>query len=730
MARRQVKGQVTTFIVIGIIILLGIILYLIFANKQITSSEGQAAEVPTEFSPLNEYIESCIAKVGKEGIQQIGYHGGYIDLQRYGLQPKALNPTQGNAFLLNPQDPESGVAYWQYFKSDNECEVNCECGTEQPVLKKEDGGPSVEKQLEDYIVATLPACLNDFSSFKRQGYQITAPDSVKAGARVREEDVLFLVEYPVEATIDGATYTIKEYSAAVPVMLPRMFDAAQSVVAAQRNYTYLEKWTMELISGFGLGIDQNRLPPIAASELDPFSAPTYWVKYNVISDIQKNVLPQYIPFLTVLGSRNFNSNVLGTFYERAIVPVSSEAYDYSGLDVSFKYYTWWNPYIDITGRGIKGERIGPESASSSLFSWVGIQRYNFYYDVSYPVIVDVYDPEAFNGEGMHLMYGIETNVRNNRPLNCSGAGITQYATPTGSLFCDPQQACADVTIETVSAKDNMPLDKVTLYYTGGKESCSAGFTTLSDGTTALSASLPQCVGSACALNAVREGYWFVPESTAVRCDSTSACAQDAVLCNGEMKQLKLEPFRNTSVVVMKKKMLKQKEKTWAFNNQAEPLLSNEYVVITLTKQKENINEEDLVLTAVYRGDEGATTFYPGLIPGTYDAQLDLFYGLPDSKGRNVIEFKKVEECTDVLFSEKCTDIGPYNISQDMVEGGFVSTVTLTQSMVDANRLVFYVLSSPDIDTAYAVLDVYDMEEFGKVQEYNDQNIIYLKPTIG
>ena len=117
------KAQVNLFIIIGIVIIIvaGIIIVINLPEEKELEKEVtiQVAEKPVEFLPISNFVENCIAQIGTEGIKQIGFHGGYTDLEKYGIKANPANPTKSNAFLFNPKDLNSGVAYWYYFKSDN-----------------------------------------------------------------------------------------------------------------------------------------------------------------------------------------------------------------------------------------------------------------------------------------------------------------------------------------------------------------------------------------------------------------------------------------------------------------------------------------------------------------------------------------------------------------------------------------------------------------------------------
>ena len=728
------KSQITIFVVIGIIILIGASLFFLFRKTSQTPSEQEiiqaSSEVPVEFQPINDYIVSCIAKIGEEGIKQVGFHGGYADLNKYGIQANAGNPTNSRAFLFNSDDTKSGVAYWYYFRSDNKCETGCECSTEQPFLKKSEGSPSIEKQLEDYMNENLDLCLADFEIFKKQGFDVTTDEEIKTTVSVREHDVLFNVRYDIDVKKDSSKSNIRNFIKILPLELKKIYELANGIKEMQSNFTYLERWTLEQISGSGLGLNENGLPPIAASEIDPGEKPAYWIKSKVKNDIQYNMLPVYTPFFTVFGTSNYNSNLIGSFYEKTILPIPSPTNSsYSDLSVKFNYLSWWPIYFDITGRGVTGQRIGPEKMSSSFFNFIGIKRYNFYYDLSYPVLVDIYDPNAFNFEGYHFYIGLESNVRNNREVNCSGPGLTRYAVPTGSLFCESSQECANITISTKDAKTGLSLENVNVYYSSGEESCEKGFS--ENG--AVMATLPSCVGSGCSINAVKEGYWTYPQSYAVRCDKIGGiCLSNDVLCNGESLILNMEPLRNKNITVMKKKMIKQVSKTWVFSDAAENLVPSEYAVISLQKIKENPAEEDLVLAGVFYGNETSIELLPGMVPGNYELKIDLFYKFPDYLGRNSVIFASVEECTKKLgglLGDDCVTIGPYPFNETMVEGGFSANVTFTKDMLDNyNNIIFYAISAPDIDTYYSALDAYDMEEMGKTEDYSLIYKVNLLPT--
>ena len=77
------KGQITVFIIIGLIILLVIGTFLYMTRREITrpfeAARPSVAEIPQQIQPLRDSIESCIRRLATDGLRKIGDTGGYID---------------------------------------------------------------------------------------------------------------------------------------------------------------------------------------------------------------------------------------------------------------------------------------------------------------------------------------------------------------------------------------------------------------------------------------------------------------------------------------------------------------------------------------------------------------------------------------------------------------------------------------------------------------------------
>jgi len=719
------KAQVTVFIIAGIVLLFTVSIgtYMIITKQETVPSETVIEDVPVQFQKVISYVDSCVVKVSTEAVQKVGANGGYSNLSEHNIRSDPQNPTESNAFRFYSGDKNSDIAYWRYFKSNNRCTENCECGSEMPYLRTEDGSPSIEEEIEKYIDANLKKCLNNFDSFKKQGYGIQENGELSSDVEIADDDIYIMINYPLDIKKGKSENEISKFFIRLPVDLEKIYGLAFQIMEQESNYYYLERWTQEQINGFGLGLNENALPPPTAIKLEPGARPVQWIKSDVKQLFIDHVISQYVQALAVFGTSNYIDNS-GTFFERTTIPIASPIGEsYYDLAVTFEFMNWWPIFFDITGRGVRGEVIGPEKSSFPLVDWIGLQRYNFYYDVSYPVKIDIFDTMALNNQGYHFIFGLESNVRDNKPLNCTNINQGLYMGRSSSLMCDVLQKCANIEISIFDAKTHEPVKDVLVSY-GAREMCDLGITSEQG---KLDAGLPQCVGSGCSFIFTKSGYETKTLVKAVRCDEEN-CGLEDVLCDGGSLELELEPKRTMKIVVEKKRMIKTPDGRWTFRNEPIGLDPNEEVMLFIEKKKENPFEDDLIINSYFNDSEPISE--GEFVPGEYTGSLQLLYNLPNPE-RDKVVFNEVEICARELLDEECETIesivfdSSYNF---FPEGSIGLNFEIGPEDLDGyNTIVFYALSAPDKES-FNNLDVYDAELIGKQYEFGETYSENLKPT--
>jgi len=92
------RGQVTIFIIIGIILLIILALFLYFRGESLDLEPQE--KIPSEFVPVRNLIEECMQVHAKEGIYLLGIQGGYTKLPIDILySPDAFLPMDTRGYL-------------------------------------------------------------------------------------------------------------------------------------------------------------------------------------------------------------------------------------------------------------------------------------------------------------------------------------------------------------------------------------------------------------------------------------------------------------------------------------------------------------------------------------------------------------------------------------------------------------------------------------------------------
>ncbi|RJQ22541.1 hypothetical protein C4580_00630 [Candidatus Woesearchaeota archaeon] len=219
------RGQVTVFIILGILLLAGVGFYLYLS--------GREAEVPLEAGVMKpttdprvfqEFVEACLAETVTQGVYTIAAQGGYS-------APKgdwSLGDS-GDGLPIHYYVPEGVVPF---------------------VLNRNDSAvrplADVELVLARYVAANFDECL-DFSDLEARGYEVKKPtvdfeainwdfarakvefaqETVRIDAELRPEgDIFVRARYPIAVSGLDASFTIPETAVVVPLRLALLHKIA------------------------------------------------------------------------------------------------------------------------------------------------------------------------------------------------------------------------------------------------------------------------------------------------------------------------------------------------------------------------------------------------------------------------------------------------------------------------------------------------------------------------
>ncbi len=709
------KGQITVFIIIGLILLfvIGTVLYTtrIRVTKEIEAVRPRVAEIPQQIQPLRDFVEACIKRVATDGLRKIGDQGGYIKP----LPFVAGNPTEGEAVQFSPgADPIT--AYWWYMKDKNDCEQNCQFDSKRPLLYRAQGGNSIEKQLDDYITANLRDCLGDFEAYRQTGCIVEETGSPAITTNIAEDDVFFVGKYQLRATCEGQTFTLEDYYVPIPLNLKEIYTLATNITTLETQHRIFEAATLNLIDVYS-GLDSDRLPPIRDLEVGPPGPGTYWIKHDVLNLI-KQLLMSNIPIIQASDTRNYkyiqappgtrDPELYEVIYNRQFfIPLFAYHPD---LEVKFNYFDWWQPYFELN---CNGQLCQADSASNFYVLPFTINRYTFSYDLSYPILVEIRNPDAFAGQGYSFKFFIEQNMRNSEAFLAEAPLIEALQVPGyPSIFCDPdQRTSGEVSIYVRDGKTLQGQDQASISYICGTENCNLGMTRNGE----YASKFPRCIGGT--LRLTKPGY------------ASISLPMDTHIPEPINLSLIMEPVTRLQATAKNYAITKQsKYSNWQYFGGGPLRAKDTQSTIILLTRNSTEYEEPYTSVVEITGDEPSTL---NIIPGTYKISITSFLKdnltiPPDQRCFKVPKlFKKEKKCFFVPQEPiRFNETSPFPYGSEEYEYTFAPDMLRTATQIEFKQFILAIDRVPENQRIAE-----DLSEATKVSLYAAANNELLYPVI-
>ncbi len=751
------RGQVTIFIIVGIVILF-IFAGILYFNKSVVQErltvEGDPvlAQVPLEFASLNSYTENCLNQVGRRGLRILGEQGGYIYPNLVG-EYSASDPTDADGLDLEP----SKVPYWYYNQEPNSANTITFSSLQPKLYAAQDSEMSIEAQLGRYVDEKLSACLDDYAPFTSQGFEVQLASGPDTEVRVAENTVNFLLDLKVDAAKGEAQHTMEQFYVKVPLRLKQYYEMADEIRKAEQNYTFLEKQGLDLLQVYS-GLDVNKLPPTSGTTFEII--PTLFWSTPQVEEKMKEMLTANIPLLRLASSNNFHryeypladlSGLYQRTYDNMIIPV-----DGSGQDITFDYFDW-NLYLQVNDQNkvIKPIHVSLPQLSFLPSAPFATQTYGTLYDVSYPVLITINDQEALQGEGYSFMIALESNIRDNVPANSHQVLSTISAfNPTD--VCDQDKFGTELLKTIIIDSDSKkPLEAVNFGFTiPNQDTCNIGST---NDQGVLESTYPAVYGGV--LNTMKEGYLtnFYPVDTYRYKDSSAILGYATAYYPKPV--LEMHHFKPITITVKKRNMEKcvdakcffselfrpaldpiysylpesrGEEHRWFFTGAAQSLRQNEEATITLTRIAD-LNPElrnDPYGTAATLS-ASAPEQEVELVPGIYEVTAFLTV-------KEDVVIPEERRCTDDIilgFGEECftldeTVVNPFIAGQLQWDVQSTYLEITPDQLYGSSNLEFYIpyLNLQNVPEQEHIRVIEDLQVMGQLGNFSQILREELEPT--
>jgi len=441
--------------------------------------------------------------ISKQGLERLGTQGGYINMPPY----IANNP---NAHIKNDALGISQTALWYYEGEDR-----------TPTLA------FMQKELQDYVKAELPTCVNFLAFADRYEIQVASPltsivtftdNQVIAEAR-------WLLNIKVgEKIIQHEQFVVQHNLAFAPIV-----RLATETMKYENENEWFEDLTIQLLTSN---------PKIPFDGLEFFCGTKKWQVRQVKTEIQ-NTLATSMPLIRIAGTNYPAPLASPSVYEnlkddaedirddlnagkepkwpknppadafemnRMMIDLGTPSTD---LVAGFIYQPHWTTYMDVQPNQGGMMSTAQMKGAKKYLRFLCMNQWHFTYDLIYPIKMMIRDNSAFDGQGYIFNYGFPVIIEDNAESR-NVFGVRRFDVPIEGIdFCDR------IGTETLDVRATgfveggftaEELSDVNITYSCGPQACVLG-KTYSDGSGAIR--LQTYLPEGCAnpgITGTKEGY--------------------------------------------------------------------------------------------------------------------------------------------------------------------------------------------------------------------------------
>lgn len=207
MERRKMekKGQLTAFIILGIVVLAGIIL-VFYLRGQFFFGPVTPTNLANRIVPIKEHITTCIQEVAPEPIERIGLQGGHLK-------------TGEDTYRKRDGIPISYLCY--------NIEGQPQCYNRMLLISEMEG------EIGDAIRKGLATCI-DINQYKK-GFEIQT-GTMDVDTEIGDDNVVVTVKYPITLIKDGTKVTEDTFSVNFNYPLGRLYDVSQDIIDVHTEF--------------------------------------------------------------------------------------------------------------------------------------------------------------------------------------------------------------------------------------------------------------------------------------------------------------------------------------------------------------------------------------------------------------------------------------------------------------------------------------------------------------
>ncbi len=500
------RGQLTIFIIIGIILLISISLVIYLTTQRVVKPVEEEVIVPEDVRPVYEFVQGCANDIAREGLGLLGLQGGFITL------PGIIERTP-TAYIPIDSENYFKIPLWYY--------------------EGEDRAPSkgfMEREIARYVNERIKECTGAFEPFQER-FAVVEEGPITTRTMIADEDVVLRISWPLALATPDRTTRLQDFVVRMPVRLGQMWALANATMTAENEYSFFENATIDLMAA-----DTENIPT------DGFTIECGIKRWRLteVQDRLQQLLYHHIPTTRIQNTNYLPFNERQSTYEtlhKEYLRMTKEledgkplkapktaapddAYQYfkffydvdappTDLKIGFEYQPAWGMQLNAQPNDGPVLKSNSGKGPGKFLRFLCINQWHFAYDVIYYVKASIRDDKAFGGEGYVFQFAFPVLINDNaaerrdfglRRFQSADFGAPEFCNTYGDKTAD---------IRAVGQAEDigflMELPDAEITYKCFNQECELGRTTAEGGVYRLSAPLPR----GCAnpfITASKEGY--------------------------------------------------------------------------------------------------------------------------------------------------------------------------------------------------------------------------------
>jgi len=369
---KKKRGQITTFIVMGmiIILLLSIFIYL----RQSTTFFNPEKVLPAEFVPVKRYVEQCVETTAKDAVFLASMQGGYVELP-----------------LWIESDPDSYVGeglkipLWFYNGQNRMPELG-----------------DIEDGIAEHVNSNLKNCLGNFEGFSEQ-FDIMEIAEPVTTVSISDDNIFIRTEYPLKIANKQGTETTdwEDFVSTFEDSLGKKYRLASLIMNHENENSFLEALTMEMIAASDF--------PNEGLELTCGKR-----EYDIDEDLVPSLKLMLLANLRYLTFENTQTRELPTEYHENLYRFTVTRKDFSDLRVDAMFDRDSDIIMDVYPQ--ENRIVEPVNLNVPFINTC-FKIYNHKYDIYYPLTFQIIDQGE---EPSYFLFSTPVVIDNSAPNRVYG----------------------------------------------------------------------------------------------------------------------------------------------------------------------------------------------------------------------------------------------------------------------------------------------------------------------